>query len=264
MAYNLAEHPEKIFRERIFRMLGNHSPAEFLQLSPSAREQILRRSQVKENGPIIMDGGDTNRDLNFEMEGHALLRDANLVAQGEVGRQIAEEATRLHYSSNSFRVESSCLGQFLGQCQREGGQIRRIFVDVVLGHPDERNGSYARYDENGIRPHRDLNDVRNEDFDRHFWERGAQQVPRAVHHLRYLTHLNDPEYVYVNIVGRSTIRRSDLETQLQIREISRVVKRLSQTLGNRLHVLKVTGFDVNTWTSFEWDRSYAILGGTDL
>ncbi len=84
-----------------------------------------------------------------------------------------------------------------------------------------------------------LDDIQDENFDRNFWEMGTRQLPRAVRDLRTLFQLSQAEPIVINVVGGDAINGSDLRSQIKIREICRIVKRLLRHFGPRLRVVKL-------------------------
>ena len=96
-----AEH----FDPRVFAMLGNRSPAEFIQLPVNRRQEILVRSQVRQTKPVEIDESGEDDILNRDIAGSFILRQQDLVGDNEVGQQICREASEIYFQRNTFAVD---------------------------------------------------------------------------------------------------------------------------------------------------------------
>jgi hypothetical protein len=244
------------FRPQIQGLLGNRSPEEFLRLSLEQRETVLVQSQVARRGFVIVDeGGDDDDILNPGMGDGVLLRQVDLIGGNEAGRQICQEACQMYYARNTFVVDSHWLAEFLGECARDGGTVRRLIVQVHLDHPysDEDDDEAETWDAFGDDADMGDDDEEGgaprsrgggeEEFDLNFWEKGRRQLPEAVKDLRRLFQLPSVERIQIRVLGGGNPDGSDLRTQLKVREISRVSKRLMKRFGGseegRVRVEKV-------------------------
>ena len=234
------------FRPTVVKMLGNRTPEEFLRLPSAQREQILAKQQVRVGQAVIIDESGLDDLLNPEIAQSSILRQAELVGGGEVGEQVRREACEIYYGRNRFVVDSHWLGEFLGECDQDGGGVRSITVQVWLQHPWEDDDEGDLSDGEGL----DLGgaaedplgadggEEKGEDFDRNFWAK-SRPVPLAVQDLRRLFGRETLREVMIRLIGGGAGEGSDLGTQLKAREISRVVKRLMGWMRGRQGTVRV-------------------------
>jgi len=234
-------HPERAYQREVYRLLGDFTPEEFLELPEPDQERNLFRSQVTEEYVVIKEGDEGNQ-FNQEIRYHFLLRDAELVAPGELGRRIARKASRVHYANNMFYVDLDGLGEFLGQCRADDavGEIRRIIVDAPINSLGE--DEFEEEDDMVEDIPYGLDNIQSEDFDRNYWEKKGRQLPPAMRDLRQLSRLTSAERILIYVVGGGAPNGSDLNSHLKIRQICRVVKRLLSLFGKRLRIWKVLQF----------------------
>ncbi|KAJ9606028.1 hypothetical protein H2200_009877 [Cladophialophora chaetospira] len=247
------------FRPQVVKMLGNHSPEEFVQLPQAQRTKILEKSQVKTlKIPVMVEDSGMDDD---DMEHGSVLRQRDLVGDGAVGHQIFAEAVQMYYDRNTFSVDSHWLGEFLSQADEEGGCLKNINVKVWLEHPYDdpsmQDPKDTSRDERLVRAGRADGAEAEEDYDLNFWSPAGQQLPKAVQDLRHLFSLTSLRTLLIEVIGGGAKDGSDLNTQLKVREISRVVKRLMDKFGGskRVKVEKVVhigeewlpGHSITTW-----------------
>ena len=61
---------------------------------------------MTERDVVIQQADEACKWFNQELRNHTLLRDAVLIAPGEVGQKIAQKASQIHYANNTFSVDS--------------------------------------------------------------------------------------------------------------------------------------------------------------
>ena len=189
---------------------------------------------------VIIDESGLDDLLNPEIAQSSILRQAELVGGGEVGEQVRREACEIYYGRNRFVVDSHWLGEFLGECDQDGGGVRSITVQVWLQHPweDDDEGDLSDGEGPEGAPGEDGGEEEGEAFDRNFWAK-SRPVPLAVQDLRRLFGRETVREVMIRLIGGGAGDGSDLGTQLKAREISRVVKRLMGWMRGRQGTVRV-------------------------
>lgn len=239
----------KYFRPQLIRMLGNRQPNEFVRLSEDERAEILCRSQVRKNRPVIVDESGLDDELNPDIAGSGLLRQIDLVGENEDGQQIYREATEIYYRDNTFQVDSHWLEEFLGECGQKRERVRRLNVRVHYIHPwsdkDTNEAELFSAEENEGREMRVSTDRRRRgvktieddaDFDRISGRTGGEAITPTIRDLRWLFRVDGVEKVRIEIVGGGVRDGSDFRTQEKVHEISRVVRRLMRHFEGRARV----------------------------
>ena len=117
-------------------------------------------------------------------------------------------------------------------------------MDVVLNSMDDHNFNKGEDDFVEDVAY-GLDNIQSEDLERNYWAEERRQLPSAVRDLRQLSQLTKAEMIYIYIIGGGVSDGSDLTSQLKIREICQVVKRLLNLFGERLKVWKVERFNVS-------------------
>lgn len=234
-------HPERAYQREVYRLLGDFTPEELLELPEPDQERNLFRSQVTEEYVVIKEGDEGNW-FNEEIKNHFLLRDAELVAPGELGRRIARKASHVHYANNMFYVDLDWLGEFLGQCRSDNAvsEVRRIIVNVPISSLEDAD--FEEEDDIVEDIPYGLDNMQSENFDLNYWEKKGRQLPPVVRDLRQLSRLTSAERILIYVVGGGAPNGSDLNSHLKIRQICRVVKRLLSLFGKRLRIWKVLQF----------------------
>lgn len=97
--------------ERIFKMLGGRTPAQFVQL-PLERRQALYRRNLVQKAPVIIEEGDDDDEMNPDIASGVCLRQQYFMGFNEFGKQIVKEATEVYYGENDFRVRLHWLCEF--------------------------------------------------------------------------------------------------------------------------------------------------------
>lgn len=216
---------------RVFAMLGGRTPAQFASLPTTERHAALRRHLVRP-GEIIVDDGDQ------DVGDHLVLRQHYFVGDDAAGRQLVEEATRLYYAENTFRVPLYWLSEFMtdrlpAPDGMEGISVaplvrKDLIVEVGLrgslsdGYPDPDEKRAGLWDPSSVHY-------------RHGVDKEARWIQASLQDLLVFT---NARRVTIALVGGGVLDGSDLATHQTIKDISFVVKLLLERLGDRLDITK--------------------------
>lgn len=219
---------------RVPAMLGGRTPAQFASLPTAERHAALRRHLVRPH-PIFVD--DSEQDSYGDSD-DLLLRQHYFVGDDTAGRQLVEEATRLYYAENTFRVPLYWLPEFM--------------IDR-LAAPDDMDGiPVAPLVKKGLIVEVGLRGSLSEDYLDPDEQRAGLRDPKSVHYrhgidkearwtqarLRDLLLFTNARRVTIALVGGGVLNGSDLATHQTIKDISFVVKLLLDGLGDRLDITK--------------------------
>ena len=248
------------FRTNVVKALDGHYLADFVDLNSAQRTEILNKTQLHKTGAVI--DFQLHPVSNTETTLGHVLRSRMLISQYVDGSQIVKEARKIFYGQNTFSMASQFLAEFLAVAAKDRCKIRSIIVQVSLQHPDDAipNISDRSRDERMWRAHMAEDDVSEADFDINPWAPTGLQLPKSVQDLRHLLTLNSLETIVIEVVGGGAQNGSDLRTQLKVREISGVVKRLMEKFGvhgvlkvqkstqiNQLPNSNLPNYDITEW-----------------
>lgn len=222
-------------REKIRRILGGRSPAQFAKLPKETREKIFRRHLVRAAG-----NDDHSRDPVYPSDirkedpriaDGVMLRQEYFMGDDEVGRQLVDEARDIYYAKNWFKVDSNLLYEFMSDHFADGvpipieSRVQNITVRVNIH--DQR---------------------RPNDLDSDLGLEGC-----VAKDLRQLLKFTAAEKVEVMLWGSGNRNGYDLATQRKIKEISGVVAELIGQFGSKLRVIRAAGKEA-VWIQSYWNE----------
>lgn len=111
---------------QVKELLGGRTPKQFMELDVEAREGLLEAVLVPDHRVICAREGHSH-----ENEGRScILHQVDILGDDSVAEKLAAEALRIFYGRNTFVVDCSNLSDFFATCDREGGKVSRLIVEV--------------------------------------------------------------------------------------------------------------------------------------
>ncbi|TWU72722.1 kinetochore-associated Ndc80 complex subunit nuf2 [Metarhizium rileyi] len=92
--------------ERVYRLLGRRTVAEFSTLPPDQRKAIFRLHLVQDD-PVIIKEGDDDDEMNPCISTGAIFQQEYFIREDRVGKQLIKEAIDIYYSHSRKKEDDA-------------------------------------------------------------------------------------------------------------------------------------------------------------